>query len=92
MVPNYSFQWQTAYHLPRGKVRWAKGTRLECTALYDNSPFNPYNPDPNKTVRYGPQTWQEMMNGFVFYVAADEKLNLDVDPKTGTMCDPDGKK
>ncbi len=92
MVPNYSFQWQMAYHLPPGKVRWPKGTRLECTALYDNSPFNPYNPDPNKTVRYGPQTWQEMMNGFVFYVAADEKLNLNVDPKTGTMRDPDGKK
>jgi mono/diheme cytochrome c family protein/thiol-disulfide isomerase/thioredoxin len=83
MIPNYNFQWQIAYHLPPGQVRWAKGTRLECTALYDNSAFNPYNPDPKKTVQYGPQTWQEMMNGFVFYVAADEKLKLDIDPKTG---------
>jgi hypothetical protein len=74
-------------------VRWAKGTRLECTALYDNSAFNPYNPDHKKTVRYGPQTWQEMMNGFVFYVAADEKLGLEVDAKTGTVRDgDDGKK
>ena len=92
MIPNYSFQWQLAYHFPPGKVRWTKGTRLECTALYDNSPFNPYNPDPKKTVRHGPQTWQEMMNGFVFYVGADEKLNLDIDPKTGTIRDPEQEK
>ncbi len=91
-IPNYSFQWQLAYHLPPGKVRWKKGTRLECSALYDNSPFNPYNPDPKKAVRYGPQTWQEMMNGFVFYVAADEKLDLDIDPKTGTVRDREGEK
>ena len=59
-----------------------KGTRLECTALYDNRRSTRQS-DPKKTVKYGPQTWQEMMNGFVFYVAADEKLNLNVDPKTG---------
>jgi mono/diheme cytochrome c family protein/thiol-disulfide isomerase/thioredoxin len=92
-IPNYAFQWQLAYHYPPGKVRWTKGTRLECTALYDNSPFNSYNPDPKATVRHGPQTWQEMMNGFVFYVAADEQLNLNIDAKTGAVRGPDdGKK
>jgi mono/diheme cytochrome c family protein/thiol-disulfide isomerase/thioredoxin len=83
LVPNYRFDWQTAYHWEPGKKRFPKGTRLECTALFDNSAFNPFNPDPKATVRDGPQTWQEMMNGFVFYVDADEKLNLTVDPKTG---------
>jgi hypothetical protein len=53
-------------------------------ALYDNSPFNPYNPDPSATVRDGPQTYHEMMNGFFFYVDANEDLKLDIDPKTGS--------
>ena len=54
-------------------------------ALYDNSEFNPYNPDPKKIVRDGQQTYQEMMNGFMFYVNAHEKLNLNIDGKTGLV-------
>ena len=38
---------------------------------------------PAATVKDGPQTYQEMMNGFMFYVDANEKLGLDNDPKTG---------
>src|SRR5262249_40685800 len=82
-VPNYNFEWQVPYVWERGKKVLPKGTRLECVALYDNSPFNPYNPDPKKTVKNGDQTYEEMMNGFFFYVDANEKLGLDVDPKTG---------
>ena len=52
---------------------------------YDNSAFNPFNPDPKKTVRNGHQTTEEMMNGFVFYVEADEKLGLVIDGKTGAV-------
>ncbi len=37
---------------------------IECTAHYDNSVNNKYNPDPTKDVRYGDQTWEEMMFGF----------------------------
>ena len=44
------------------------GTRLECTATYDNSKGNKNNPDPSKTVRWGDQTWDEMMVGFLDYV------------------------
>ena len=43
----------------------------------------PYNPDPAATVKYGPQTYHEMMFGFVFYTDDDEQLNLDIDPETG---------
>ena len=43
------------------------------------------NPDPKKTVKDGPQTYHEMMNGFLFYVDANEKLNLDIDGKTGRV-------
>jgi thiol-disulfide isomerase/thioredoxin/mono/diheme cytochrome c family protein len=83
MIPNYRFDWQLAYHCEPGKVKLPKGTKVECVALYDNSPFNPFNPDPKATVRDGPQTYHEMMNGFVFYVDEKEDLNLTVDPKTG---------
>ncbi len=75
IIPNYNFSWQLPYRWETGKMRLPKGTRLECVAHYDNSPFNPYNPDPLATVRNGPQTYQEMMYGFFFYTA--HKNNLD---------------
>jgi peroxiredoxin len=83
LVPNYSFSWQVPYRWEPGKKHFPKGTRLECVAHYDNSAFNPYNPDPSATVRFGQQTHDEMMNGFFFYADDTETLNLDVDPKTG---------
>jgi hypothetical protein len=85
VIPNYSFDWQLAYRWEPGKMKFPKGTRLECVALYDNSPFNPFNPDPKATVKDGPQTFQEMMNGFVFYVAEKEQLDLTIDPRTGCV-------
>jgi hypothetical protein len=83
LVPNYSFDWQIPYVWPSGAKRFPRGTRLEAVAHYDNSAFNPYNPNPNITVKEGLQTRDEMMNGFVFYTAANEQLNLLIDPKTG---------
>ena len=83
VIPNYNFSWQIPYRWEPGTARFAKGTRLECIAHYDNSPFNPYNPDPSATVRFGPQTHHEMMFGFFFHVDAAERLNLKIDPKTG---------
>lgn len=83
MIPNYSFDWQLAYRLPAGKVRLPKGTRLSVEGHFDNSPFNPYNPDPKDRVRWGEQTYHEMFYGFVFYTDDDEQLDLRVDPQTG---------
>jgi hypothetical protein len=90
IVPNYSFSWQLPYRWEPGKKRFAKGTKLECIAHYDNSVFNPYNPDPTATVRWGLQTHQEMMFGFFFFTDAEEQLGLKIDPKTGRAM-PDGK-
>jgi thiol-disulfide isomerase/thioredoxin/mono/diheme cytochrome c family protein len=83
IIPNYSFSWQVPYRWEPGKKRLAKGTRLECVAHFDNSAFNPYNPNPGATVRFGLQTHQEMMYGFFFYTDAAEQLGLAIDPKTG---------
>ncbi|OAV84605.1 hypothetical protein PTTG_31163, partial [Puccinia triticina 1-1 BBBD Race 1] len=45
-----------------------KGTTLHLTGWYDNSKNNPANPDPTRTVKWGQQTFDEMMLGYVeFY-------------------------
>lgn len=82
-IPNYNFEWQLAYEVSPGKKRLPKGTKVEAVAHYDNSAFNPFNPDPRRTVPYGLQTYDEMFNGYVFFVDDDEDLNLNVDPETG---------
>jgi peroxiredoxin len=66
-VPHYDFNWQSHYRLTK-PIKMPAGTRIECTAHFDNSANNPNNPDPQKTVRWGEQTWEEMMIGFVDYV------------------------
>jgi hypothetical protein len=63
-LPAYNFNWQLTYYLLQPKVL-PKGTVLECVARYDNSPNNPYNPDPTKEIWWGDQTWDEMLAGFV---------------------------
>ena len=65
-VPKYDFNWQITYQLKEAK-RMPKGTEIEVIAHYDNSPQNKFNPDPTKDVRWGEQTWEEMMIGFVDY-------------------------
>lgn len=82
-IPNYNFEWQLGYELKPGSKILPKGTTIEAIAHFDNSNFNPYNPDPAKTVEYGPQTVDEMFNGFVFYVDDDEQLSIPINPKTG---------
>ena len=63
-VPKYNFNWQLTYYLQQPRVL-PKGTVLECVAVYDNSPNNPFNPDPRREVYWGDQTWDEMLAGFV---------------------------
>jgi peroxiredoxin/mono/diheme cytochrome c family protein len=65
-VPAYDFGWQSYYHLDRPKTM-PKGTRIDCVAHFDNSEENPNNPDPKATVRWGEQTWEEMMIGYIDY-------------------------
>jgi hypothetical protein len=84
-VPNYNFDWQMPYRWAAGAQRFPRGTRIECVAHYDNSTFNPYNPDATATVREGQQTTEEMMYGFFFYTDDAEDLQLRVDPQTGRV-------
>jgi hypothetical protein len=65
-VPKYDFGWQTDYWL-KEPLMLPKGSKLHVTAHFDNSPANKANPDPAATVRWGDQTWEEMMIGFIAY-------------------------
>jgi hypothetical protein len=66
-VPRYDFSWQT-YYVLKDPIAVPKGTRIECVAHFDNSTNNKYNPDPAKTVKWGDQTWEEMMIGWMSFV------------------------
>src|SRR5436190_6800000 len=71
-VPHYDFNWQLGYELAT-PINVPKGTRFVATAHYDNSPNNKFNPDPGRTVYYGNQTWEEMMQPF-FGVIVDRNV------------------
>ena len=66
-VPRYNFNWQRYYVLEE-PLRLPAGTRLHVRATFDNSDRNPANPDPARVVRFGEQSWDEMMIGYFDYV------------------------
>lgn len=82
---NYHFHWQLSYRLAEPRLLKA-GTRLQAVAWYDNSDENPHNPDPNVEVRWGGQTYEEMMVGFFdVAVPADmDKERFFVRPSSGS--------
>jgi len=59
-VPKYDFNWQTDY-IFKEPLKLPKGTKIHATAWYDNSTNNPSNPNPSLDVKWGDQTWEEMM-------------------------------
>jgi hypothetical protein len=72
-VPHYDFNWQLGYYTD---IRVPKGSRMVVDAHFDNSPNNKFNPNPDRPVYYGDQTWEEMMAPF-FGIVVDMKI----DPK-----------
>jgi hypothetical protein len=69
-VPRYDFNWQLVYRF-QDPVRVEKGSLLEVTAHYDNSPNNPANPDSSKPVRWGDRSEEEMMTSWIEYLDAE---------------------
>ncbi len=65
-IPNYDFNWQLRY--ARKEAKWIpKGSKMTVTAVYNNSAANKANPDPTKWVKWGSQTFDEMMIGYLEY-------------------------
>jgi len=71
-VPQYDFNWQHTYRFET-PIHIPQGTLIRCTAHYDNSADNPANPDPSSPVRWGDQTWDEMMIGYIDFYRDDGK-------------------
>jgi len=72
-IPRYDFNWQLSYRLAE-PLTLPAGSTIRATAWYDNSDKNPANPDSTRTVRWGPQTYDEMMIGYVEYHMGSDKL------------------
>ena len=78
-VPAFDFNWQSYYYLDE-PIPFRAGERLDCLAHFDNSPANSVNPDPSSAVRWGAQTWEEMMIGYVdvsFPLDPEERPEID---------------
>lgn len=85
LVPNYNFDWQQSYRWAPGAMTFAAGTKITALAHYDNSAWNPFNPDPERTVRFGLETDDEMHYAFLFWYRAHEELGLTVDAANGRV-------
>ncbi len=73
-VPHYDFNWQNRYELAEPKAI-PNGSTMICTAHYDNSADNPANPDPTKLVKWGDQTWDEMLVGYFSTIGSKESAS-----------------
>jgi peroxiredoxin len=63
-VPHYDFNWQHVYVLET-PLALDTGVAIHCVGHFDNSTENLVNPDPSAVVRWGDQTWEEMMLGYM---------------------------
>jgi mono/diheme cytochrome c family protein len=81
-VPRYDFNWQLFYEAWE-PIRIAPGDLIRATAWYDNSEANPANPDPGAAVRWGDQSWEEMMIGFFEWVGDPERVGEPSHPTDG---------
>lgn len=81
-VPEWDFNWQIDYLLAEPKFVPA-GSTLFCEARYDNSADSPTNPDPTKWVRFGEQTWDEMMIGWFTFAEMPGYQSAPKEVKTG---------
>ena len=82
-VPRFDFNWQTVYQLEEPKTLPA-GSWLLVTGGFDNSKKNAHNPDPNKRVTWGDQSFDEMFIGFLEVVVNKERTP----PRTTTVSSP----
>ncbi len=61
-IADYDYAWQLGYQLRNPKLMPA-GTVLTAVGAFDNSAQNPMNPDPDRSVPWGQQSWDEMFFG-----------------------------
>ncbi len=85
-VPRYDFSWQHTYYLEE-PLDFPAGTKIRCVGTFDNSAGNKHNPDPKTFVRWGDQTWEEMMIGFVTFTREMPDKDSQSESKSGSEGD-----
>ena len=65
-IPRYDFNWQLRYDYKQPRLI-PRGSTMKITAIFNNSASNRANPDPTKLVKWGSQTVDEMMLGYLEY-------------------------
>ena len=73
---DYNFNWQRFYYLKEPKLL-PEGATLFVNAVFDNSAQNEFNPDPEKTIYFGEQTFDEMMIGYMSVTFEEEEFSGD---------------
>ena len=74
---DYNFNWQRFYYLDEPKLL-PEGSTLFVNAVFDNSKQNAFNPNPEETIYFGEQTFDEMMIGYMSVTFADEEGQNDI--------------
>lgn len=70
-IADYNYNWQITYE-PVEPIFVPGGTKILVTGAFDNSSQNPANPDPDRLVPWGQQSWDEMFFGQVYYKYVDQ--------------------
>ncbi len=70
-IAQYNYAWQMSYTYAEPKFVPA-GTRITAVGAFDNSAQNHMNPDPERTVPWGQQSWDEMFFGAVRWKNIDQ--------------------
>jgi hypothetical protein len=65
-VANYNYNWQLSYTFAEPKFV-PEGTKITAVAAWDNSEQNPANPNPDRNVDWGNESWDEMFFGAMQY-------------------------
>ncbi|MFT4813747.1 MAG: hypothetical protein ACI9WR_001051, partial [Paracoccaceae bacterium] len=70
-VPAYNYGWQPHYILDE-PVKITQGSRVIVQGALDNSVSNPTNPDPDRAISFGLESWQEMFAGYFSFHAISQ--------------------
>lgn len=73
-IAKYNYNWQLSYTYEEPKFVPA-GTKITAVAAWDNSAQNPANPNPDRAVDWGNESWDEMFFGAVQWKFLDQGGN-----------------
>lgn len=70
-IAKYNYNWQLSYQYEEPKFV-PGGTVITAVGAFDNSAQNPANPNPDRAVDWGNESWDEMFFGAVNYKIANQ--------------------